>query len=324
MNSPADSHEMTILESKGILIHDQIFHAVLTDRRIILTRYSDNKLSIGSIYLADIQKIEEDSDDSGDPLIIVVTSSATGEIKKVVFHFSQKNFPDPHQVSSLWASEINVLKQPTIPFSPGDIPKKDSVGQAFCVKCGTKFTDGSAFCNLCGTKIIYPIDPIPLQQVEESIRKNVKTSYISIEEIVIIEEPVKPEQETIPLFSADNSDASEKVPIIAQKPTEQPKKRSFFTGSFQRKHAIIVVISLVSVILLITAFFVFVPSGSIGFNLTFPGTNFTVPSFNGTPSTTSQLVTTPTVPNTARIPATPVQTRTSVRTRPIPVQTTKP
>jgi hypothetical protein len=91
MNSPADSHEMTILESKGILIHDQIFHAVLTDRRIILTRYSDNKLSIGSIYLADIQKIEEHTDDSGDPVIIVVTPSATGEIKKVVFHFSLKS-----------------------------------------------------------------------------------------------------------------------------------------------------------------------------------------------------------------------------------------
>ena len=118
MKSPADSHEMTILESKGILIHDQIFHAVLTDRRIILTRYSDNKLSIRSIYFADIQKIEEDTDDSGDPVIIVVTPSANGKIKKVVLHFSQKNFPDPHKESSLWASEINKMLQSVSRVSP--------------------------------------------------------------------------------------------------------------------------------------------------------------------------------------------------------------
>ena len=161
MISPADNHEMTVFESKGILIHDQIFHAVLTDRRIILTRYSDNKLSIGSIYVADIQKIEEETDDAGDPVLMVVTPSAKGELKKVVLHFSQENFPDPHKESSLWASEINRMLQSVFWVSPSPAPKKPPVTQAFCVRCGTKCTDGSDFCTTCGTKIIYPAEPLP-------------------------------------------------------------------------------------------------------------------------------------------------------------------
>jgi hypothetical protein len=180
MQSPADSHEMTILESKGILIHDQIFHAVLTDRRIILTRYSDNKLNIRSIYFADIQKIEEGTDDSGDMVIIVGTHSAKGKIKKVVLHFSQKNFPDPHKESSLWASEINKMLRSVSRVSPAPVPKKPPVIQAFCVKCGTKCTDGSAFCAKCGTKIIYPDQPFPPQQIDTSARKGVKITEIPV------------------------------------------------------------------------------------------------------------------------------------------------
>ena len=145
MKSPADSHEMTILESKGILIHDQIFHAVLTDRRIILTRYSENKLIIRSIYFTDIQEIEEDMNYSGNPVIILEISSAKGKIKKVVLHFSQKNLPDSIKERSLWASEINKILRSVFRVSPAQVLKKPPVTKVFCITCGTKFTDGSAF-----------------------------------------------------------------------------------------------------------------------------------------------------------------------------------
>ena len=182
MNSPADSHEMTVLESKGVLLHDQIFHAVLTDRRIILTRYVNNKLSIRSIYFSDIQQIEEDMDYSGDPVIILVTSSAKERIKKVVLHFSHKNFPDPFKESSVWASEINKIL-PVFRVSPAPVLKKPPVTKVFCIRCGTKFTDGSAFCTKCGTKIIYPDQPLPPQEIDTSVIKRVKITEIPITKI---------------------------------------------------------------------------------------------------------------------------------------------
>jgi len=46
MNPPYDSREMTILESRGILIKDQLYVAVLTNRRIVLTGYHDQKQEI--------------------------------------------------------------------------------------------------------------------------------------------------------------------------------------------------------------------------------------------------------------------------------------
>ena len=165
------------------MIHDQIFHAVLTNRRIILTRFSDNKLSIKSIYLADIQKIEEDIDNSGEPLLIVVTHSAKAKTKKIVFHFSPKKFSDPHKESSLWASEINKVLQSVSRVSPAPVPKKPLVTKAFCIRCGTKVTDGSAICTKCGTKIIYPEQPLPPQQIDTSVIKRVKIIEIPIENI---------------------------------------------------------------------------------------------------------------------------------------------
>jgi len=169
MSAQNDSREMTILESKGILIKDQNYHVVLTNRRILLTSAADHKLR--SINLPDIQKIEVAADDSGDPVIILFVPSVAGEVKKVILHFSKKNFPDPRQVSSLWSSEINQAIILPVPVSPDTIPKKGSSPPAFCVTCGKKVADGSVFCNNCGTKIIYPAQPMPLQQ--EKDRKSV-------------------------------------------------------------------------------------------------------------------------------------------------------
>ena len=301
---------MTILESKGILIKDQNYHVVLTNRRILLTSAVDQKLR--SINLPDVQKIEVAADDSGDPVIILFVPSVVGEVKKVILHFSQKNFPDPRQVCSLWSSEITTRIQSTVPVSPGITPKKGSSPPAFCVACGKKVVDGSVFCNNCGTKIIYPVQPIPLQQGEESIQENVKTPDISMGKIEIKQEPVKPEQEKISLSSVDDSDTKEQVPLIAALPKEDPERKSFFAGSDKRKHAVIAVSALVVVILLIAAFFVLIPSGSRGFNLTFPGMNSTVPEINTAASTANPLVTTttitttnPAIPETTPVPEIP-------------------
>ena len=313
MNSPADSHEMTVLESKGILIHDQIFHAVLTDRRIILTRYVDNKLSIRSIYFADIQKIEEDMDYSGDPVLILVPPTAKGKIKKVVLHFSQKNFPDPIKERSLWASEINKMLRSVSRVSPATVKKKPPVTKAFCIKCGTKCTDGSAFCTKCGTKIIYPDQPLPPQQIDTSVIKRVKITEIPVRRIEQSQKNPKEIQKEIPHSAPVISDTTANVPATPS-PQPQPAGRpSSSPGSPSRKRLIYAIAVMVVIIVVIVAFFVFVPSGSTGFNLTFPGMNFTVPSSNGTPSATSHVVTTPTIPKTTRTPVTPVQTRTPVR-----------
>lgn len=322
MKSPADSHEITVLESKGILIHDQIFHAVLTDRRIILTRYVDNKLSIRSIYFPDIQKIEEDMDYSGDPVIILVTSYAKGKVKKVVLHFPQKNFPDHFKERSLWASEINKMLRSVSWVSPAPVLKKPPVTQAFCVKCGKKCTDSSAFCAKCGTKIIYPVQPLPSQEIGTSVRKGMKITEIPVEKIEL------PQKESSIPYTND-SDVKENIPFNPPPHKEHEKKKSFFMGSGSRKPAVIAVFVLVCVIIVIVAFFVLFPPGSTGFNFMFPLINATVPSSDGTPSATSHQVTTPTISKTTRAPQTPVQTRTlvrnntSVRTPAIPVQTMK-
>jgi len=177
MSAQNDNREITILESKGILIKDQMYHVVLTDRRIILTSFFDHKPR--SINLPDVQKTELAINDYGDPIIIVFAPSVAGEIKKVILHFSKKNFTDPRQVSSLWSSEINKMIQRIVPVSPDippkvppDItPKKGSPTPAFCIKCGTKFVDGSVFCNKCGSKIIYPVQPLtPVQEDNTPVR----------------------------------------------------------------------------------------------------------------------------------------------------------
>ena len=358
MSAQNDNREITILESKGILIKDQMYHVVLTDRRIILTSFFDHKPR--SINLPDVQKTELAINDYGDPIIIVFAPSVAGEIKKVILHFSKKNFTDPQMVSSLWSSEINKMIQRIVPVSPDitpkvspgitpkvspDItPKKGSPIPAFCIKCGTKFVDGSVFCNKCGSKIIYPAQPIPLQQGEESIRENVKTPDISMGKIEIKQEsvkpeqpkqepvkpeqlkqePVKPEQEKISLSAPDNSATKEKVPVAAPLKTDPPGKISGSTPSGKRKTAIIAVSALVGIILLIAVFFVLVPSVLPVFNLTFPGMNFTVPESSVTASATVPLVPTTTIATTTRTLATPVQTSTPVRTTATPVRTSTP
>ena len=300
MNTADDSREMKILGSKGILIKDQPYHVVLTNRRIILTSYADNKPR--SIAIREIQKTELGSDDSGDPVIIIFLPSAAGETKKVILHFSQKNFPDPQQVSSLWSSEINKTIASPVPVSPDTIPKKVSGAPAFCVKCGTKFTDGSVFCNKCGTKIIYPAQPLPMDQSDVSVQEKIVTSPIS-------PVPGKTSPKKISSPIAGDSNTKEKVPVIASPRKEPPKKKSFFAGSGKQKPAIIAVSALVGIIVLIAAFFVVVPSGLPGLNFTSPGMNFTVPEVEiATASPSNQVVSLTTTPMATYAPEIPEQT----------------
>jgi DNA-directed RNA polymerase subunit RPC12/RpoP len=342
MSAQNDNREITILESKGILIKDQMYHVVLTDRRIILTSFFDHKPR--SINLPDVQKTEVAINDYGDPIIIVFAPSVAGEIKKVILHFSKKNFTDPRQVSSLWSSEINKMIQRIVPVSPDitpkvspDItPKKGSPIPAFCLTCGTKFVDGSVFCNKCGSKIIYPVQPLtPVQEDNTPVRgveipvKDYSTPVqgynIPVQDYntpvrdddIIKDEVITPEismqkielpPKKISPADTDDSDTREKVPLIASLPKERPKKKSFFAGSGKRKPAVVAVSALVCVIVVIAAFLVVLPSVSPGFNLTFPGMNSTVPESSVTASATVPLVPTTTIATTTTTPAVPEQT----------------
>ena len=318
-----DSRELTILESKGILIKDQLYDGILTNRRIILTGNQDQKPR--SILIRDLQKITLDTGESGDPILILSVPSAIGDIKKVILHFSPKKFPDPHQVRLLWYSEINKKLQPTPSLvSPDSIPKKDSGAQVFCVKCGTKFTDGSVFCNKCGTKILYPAQPLPVEQKVEPIQQNVVTPEISTGTIAL-----PPKKSSIPL--TNDAYKKEHVPAIASQDKKRRKKKSFFAGSGKRKPAVIVVSALVCVTVVIAAFFVLVPSASRGFDLASSGMNFTTPEVTVAASASSHGVTTPTVSKTpSRLTITPTISKTTitpvtpVRTSVTPVQTSTP
>jgi hypothetical protein len=322
MNAADDNREMKILESKGILIKDQPYHVVLTNRRIILTSYADNKPR--SIAIREIQKTELGSDDSRDPVIIIFLPSAAGETKKVILHFSQKNFPDPQQVSSLWSSEINKTIASPVPVSPDIIPKKVSGAPAFCVKCGTKFTDGSVFCNKCGTKILYPAQPLPLDQSDASIQQKVTTQKIS----PIPGEP-SPKKASSPI--AGDSNTKEKIPLLEPMHKEPRKQKFSIVGSGTRKPAVLVVSALMGVIVLIAVFFVVVPSASHGFEFNIPGTDLISPEVTVTMSATSHVATTPTISQTpSRLTITPTISKTTstpatpVRTTAISVQTSTP
>ena len=312
MNPPDDNREITIIQSRGLLIKDQIYDAVLTNRRIILTGYKDQKPR--SLILRDLQNIELDTGAFGEPEIILFFPSAMGETKKVILHFSSKNIPDPHQVRLLWYSEINKNLQPTAPaFSPAPLLKKPAVAQVFCVRCGTKFTDGSAFCNKCGTKILYPAQPLPMELSDNSVQEKVVTPEISTGKIAL------PHKKS-PIPFTNDSYKKEKVPFNTPLHKEHGKKKSFFTGSRTRKPAILVVSALVGVIVLIAVFFVLVPPVSRGSDLTSFGMNSTIPEVTNASSTSDPVVSLTTILKTTRTPATPAQTSTPVQTS-IPVQT---
>lgn len=308
MDATDDSRELTILESKGILIKDQLYDGVLTNHRIILTGYVDQKPR--SLIYKDLKKIELDTSESGDPVITIFLPSVAGDTKKVILRFTQQNFPDPHQVRLLWYSEINKKIQPTMPVSSKDIPKKDSVTQAFCVKCGTKFVDGSVFCNKCGTQIIYPAEPLPVEQKVEPIQQKDATQKISP-----VPGETSPKKTSSPI--AVDSKTEEKVPFIAPMHKEPQKKKSFFAGSGTRRPTVIVVSALVGVIVLIAVFFVAVPSASHGFDLTSSGLNLTTPEVKDTASPANPVVSLTSSSKTTRTSETTVQTRA-------PVQTTTP
>jgi hypothetical protein len=309
MVSLDDHREMTLIESKGILIKDQPYQVVLTNRRIILTNTVDH--TTRSIYFRDMQKTELASDDSGDPIIMVFVPSVTGEIKKVILHFSQKNFPDAQLQSSLWSSEINSRIQHPAQVSVDVTHKNVSSGSLFCTKCGKKAIEGSVFCDKCGSKILYPLQPDPPEPGDESIHNRVMTPEISTGHIELLPKKV---------FSPSPHDpyTRENIPVIASPQKDDRKKRSFFARFDRRKTAIITGLGLAVIILVIAAIFVAVPSVLPGFNLTTSGMNFSVPALNITAPSTIPLVTTtlsqppgnPAIRTPTRTPAIPAPTIT--------------
>jgi hypothetical protein len=333
MNPPDDSPEITSLESNGILIKDQLYRAVLTNRRIIFTGYSDQKSR--SIVQRDIQRIELDTDAAGDPVLIIFTSTVLGEMKKVILHFSKKNFPDPLPVRSLWYTEINMNLQPATSVSPPTIPitpttpkipvttpTKPPVTQAFCVRCGSKFTDGSVFCNKCGIKIIYPAQPLPPDQIDTRVRDSVKIPEVPLKKIdqppKEIQQEISTEkneltpkeiQKTTPFSAPVVSDTTENV-LVPATPSPEPEPSGIVSSSTNfpsRKTAVYGISALVGIIVFITIFFIVLPSASNGFDLTSLGMNSTTPEVKDSASTFSPDVSLITTPKPTYAPEIPEQ-----------------
>ena len=271
MSAPDDSHEITILENKGIQIKNHYYRIVLTSRRIIFDSASDNIHR--SIPLSFIRGVEPGTDYSGDPVITVSALSARGEIKKVVLRFSQSDFPDPQQMRSRWYSEIRQrIEQPpqVLPdISPENVPPEP----VFCTKCGKKLADGSVFCDGCGEKILHTVTPAPPEQRDDSNQEQVMRPVVSARETGW------PRKEQSFAYTGDPG-TGKKMPVTASPPKEKWKKRSFFSGFLQRKSTLIIGASLAALITAAAVFLIVFPSVLPGFNLTSPGLNVSLPDLS--------------------------------------------
>jgi hypothetical protein len=277
-------HERVILETHGILIKNQYYFMVLTSRQIIFTNENDNKKR--SIPLPAVLAVELGMDPRG-PVLMVSAPSAQGEVKNVILCFSQRDFPHPQQLRSLWYSEIRKrIQQPAQGSSY--IPRDHrSDTPAFCTKCGKKLADGSFFCDGCGTKISFPVEPVSPDQDNDRIQDRVIRPEISSGTIGL------PRKEQAFSYHDDPGNR-DNVPVTAAKSTEKWKKKSLFSGFPKKKSLLIIGICLAAVCIVAAGFFIVFPSNSWEFNLTFPGLNVFYPnisavrlpgSFEGNPST---------------------------------------
>jgi hypothetical protein len=271
MSAPDDSHEITILESKGIQIKNHYYRIVLTSRRIIFDSASDNVHR--SIPLSFIRGVEPGTDYSGDPVITVSALSARGEEKNVILRFSQSDFPDPQQMRSHWYSEIRErIEQPpqVLPdITPGNVPP----ATVFCTKCGKKLVESSVFCDRCGAEILHTVKPAPPEQRDDRIQEQVMRPAVSTGETG------RPRKEQSFAFTGDPGTGKTAL-ATASPPRGRWKKRSFFSDFPPKKSAFIIGACLAVVIIAAAVFLIVFPAGVPAFNLTSPGMNITFPDLS--------------------------------------------
>jgi hypothetical protein len=271
MNAPDDSHEITILESKGIQIKNHHYRIVLTSRRMMFDSASDNIHR--SIPLSFIRGVEPGTDYSGDPVITVSALSAKGEIKKVVLRFSQTDFPDPQQMRSHWYSEMREITEQPPQVLPDIFPENVPPGPVFCTKCGKKLAGGSVFCDQCGTKVLHPVKPAPPDRRDDGIQDRVIQPAVSARETGL---PRKSQSSAY----RDDPGSGKKAPVTASRPEARCKKRSFFSGLSQKKSVLIIAACLAAVVMVAAFFLILSPSGLLAFNLTSPIMNLSFPDLS--------------------------------------------
>jgi hypothetical protein len=306
MVRPQDPDETIILEASGVLIKSQKYNAVLTKKRIIFTGESD-KIPRDT-PVDEIQRAEPDINEWGTELELVLSVlSKSGEIKKVILHFSKKAFVHAENERNRWLLEINNLIQkrdagktrlterktvparqetPQKPFLPAEVPL------GFCIKCGTRAVEGAVFCNRCGARIVYPEGPAPATQHTRPVEAE---EWPDDETPVVSREKIRVPQKT--LSFPDKEKTYDKIPFTSRdshKDMEIPKRR--FSLPDKRKLAGIAILCLGGLLLVLLGLFVVAPTAIPGYNntsagrdLAIPGLNMTALGFNpfGNVSTTS-------------------------------------
>lgn len=250
--SLADDHRETVLlDSHGLLVKDQSYRAVLTSRRIILTGRTDNIPR--SIILQKVWRIDQVTDPSGDPTIIISVPAEGGAMHTIIMHFPQKTFPHALQLRNLWASEINRVLQLSV---QGTFPVSRQASRsvpAFCSQCGNNLAGGSVFCDRCGARV-----PGMLQPYAVSRDYGRGQGRAGIPDIALgtIDVPLRDRSQS----TAAQPRGREKTPVAASPGKDPWNKRTLFASTLAKKPAVIVGVVLIAIVVAAAALVITEPS----------------------------------------------------------------
>ena len=163
------------------------------------------------------------------------------------------------------------------------------------------------------------------EKFPRSLHKKIKQPPNEIQQEILtekIEQPLKEIQKETPFSASVKSDTTENV-LFPATPSPQPEPPgivSSLSNCPSRKTAVYGILALVVIMVVITAIFVILPSGSHGFDLSSLGMNSTSPELKATTTAIQPLAKTTAVPIVTGTHITPLQTPTPVQTYAIPEQ----
>jgi hypothetical protein len=272
MGAQGEPHETRILETWGIRIKDQYYHLILTNRRIIASGGPDDKPR--SVVVEEIRDVETATDGFGDPVLILNAPSVSGEIKKVILHFSRTIFPDAEQQRNIWYTEIGKRIAPQIPRPSGAVIQPDPSTPVFCTRCGKQAFPGSFFCDRCGTRIIFALPVLSPEKRDERLQDRMihpeRSRRIGPE----------PCEGNSGLHQEGQRTGKTASPPASQR-RDIRKKRPVF---LLKKSAVILGLSLAGIIVVIAAVVLVTSFGSPGYNLASSGPDGPLPDLS-TPAT---------------------------------------
>jgi hypothetical protein len=265
MSLADDRGETTLLDSHGLIVKDQSYRAVLTNRRIILTSGTDHIPR--SIILQGFVRIDLATDPSGDPTIIISVPADGGAMHTIILHFPLKTFPNALQLRNLWASEINRLLQLSV---QGTFPVSRQASRsvpAFCSKCGNNLAGGSAFCDRCGARVLCMLQPYAVSRDYGQGQGHAGIPDIALGTI------------DVPLSDQSQSTAAkprgrEKIPVAASPGKDLWNKRTLFASTLIKKPGIIVGVVLIAIV--VAAAVLVITEPSRGFHAEKPASSDTI------------------------------------------------